>query len=269
MLTLGLLGTGRLGTAIRTLAEASDDLRVVWAVGREGLPADAPGVDVAIDVSTAVAVPGHLRWARETGTDLVIGTTGWDPVLLRQHNDTGIRVLTAPNFSLGVALLRRLALALGGYAVHSPVPVDLAVTDTHHRHKVDAPSGTAIALREGLAQGALRRPDDVQVTSLRLGEVVGEHEVVAASALETLSLRHTAHSRDLFAAGALTAARWLAGRRDPGVYTLDDLAAEHLRGLLGDGASAPGTSAGATSTDTTLPRAGAPTGRPTHAGAPA
>ena len=267
MLTLGLLGTGRLGTAIRTLADAADDLQVAWAVGREGLPADAPRVDVAIDISTAAAVPRHLRWARDTGTDLVIGTTGWDTALLRVDDvaparvptptTAGIRVLTAPNFSLGAALLRRLALALAGYAAHSPVPVDLAVTDTHHRHKVDAPSGTAGALREAVARGAGRHPDDVQVTSLRLGEVVGEHEVIAASALETLTLRHTAHSRELFAAGALTAARWLTTRDAPGSYTLDDLTADHLRGLL-DG---PPT--------TDIPQAGAPTGRPTHAGAPA
>lgn len=255
MLTLGLLGTGRLGTAIRALADATDDLEVVWAFGREGPTADAPKVDVAIDVSTAAAVPAHLRWARATGIDVVIGTTGWDPAALRP-GVRDIRVLTAPNFSLGVALLSRLAQVLGGYAVHSPTPVDLAVNDTHHRHKVDAPSGTAIALRESLAHGAGRVPEDVQVTSLRLGEVIGDHEVIASSALETLTLRHTAHSRDLFAAGALTAARWLADRPHPGLYTLDDLATDHLRGLLGD-------------PEPTSPPAGAPVGGPTHAGAPA
>lgn len=261
MLTLGLFGTGRLGTAIQALADAADDLEVAWAVGRRGVPADAPRVDLAIDVSTAAAVPGHLRWARTTGTDLVIGTTGWDPTLLTQHEQhveeaRRIRVLTAPNFSIGVALMRRLAAALGGYAAQSPVPVDLAVTDTHHRHKVDAPSGTAIALREGLAGGAGLGPDSVQVTSLRLGEVVGDHEVIASSALETLTLRHAAHSRELFATGALTAARWLADRPEPGIYTLDDLAADHLRGLFAE-------------PTTTSPPAGAPAGRPTPAGAPA
>lgn len=241
-LTIGLLGAGRLGSAIHAAAAASDDVRVSWTVGREGLEgADLEPVDVAIDVSTAAAVADHLAWARTTGTPLVIGTTGWDPALLDgldgehlddENLDGGTRVLVAPNFSLGVALVRRLAHVLGGYAASSPVDVDLAVTDTHHRHKVDAPSGTALTLREALADGAGRPEDDVQTTSLRIGSVVGDHEVVASSELETITLRHTAHSRDLFATGALSAARWLLSRQ-PGTYTLDDLAEDHLRSLLG------------------------------------
>ncbi len=141
-------------------------------------------------------------------------------------------MLVAPNFSVGVALVRRLARVLGGYAAHAPVPVDLAVTDVHHRHKVDAPSGTALTLRDAVAEGAGLPADEVQTTSLRLGSVVGDHEVVASSELETITLRHTAHSRDLFATGALTAARWLHARPGPGVWSLDDLAADHLRSLL-------------------------------------
>ncbi|GGK71480.1 4-hydroxy-tetrahydrodipicolinate reductase [Ornithinimicrobium pekingense] len=228
-LSLGLLGTGRLGSAVRAAADAADDVTVAWAVGRGEVPA-AP-VDVAVDVSTGAAVGGHLGWAARTGTPLVVGTTGWDTGLL----DTlpgDARVLVAPNFSVGVALVRRLARVLGGYAAHAPVPVDLAVTDVHHRHKVDAPSGTALTLRDAVAEGAGRPADQVQTTSLRLGSVVGDHEVVASSGLETITLRHTAHSRDLFAAGALTAARWLHARPGPGLWSLDDLAEDHLRSLL-------------------------------------
>jgi 4-hydroxy-tetrahydrodipicolinate reductase len=235
-LTLGLLGTGRLGSAVRAAADAADDLAVAWAVGRGTVP-QAP-VDVAIDVSTGAAVAGHLSWAARTGTPLVIGTTGWDTELLRTPPE-GARVLVAPNFSLGVALVRRLARVLGGYAVHAPAPVDLAVTDVHHRHKVDAPSGTALTLRDAVAAGAGLPAGAVQTTSLRLGAVVGDHEVVACSELETITLRHTAHSRELFAAGALTAARWLHGRPGTGVWSLDDLAEDHLRALL-DPPSGPG-----------------------------
>lgn len=225
-LTLGLFGTGRLGSAIRDAAASRDDLDLAWAVGRDGPPADLGAevpVDVAIDVSHADAVADHLAWAERTGTPLVIGTTGWEHALL-DGLDPQARVLVAPNFSLGVALVRRLARLLGGYAVHAPAPVDLAVTDLHHRAKVDAPSGTALTLRQALAEGARRPLVDVQTTSLRLGSAVGEHEVVLASALETITLRHTAHDRSLFASGALTAARWLHEEAGPGVHSLDDLA---------------------------------------------
>ncbi|MFK5646095.1 4-hydroxy-tetrahydrodipicolinate reductase [Ornithinimicrobium sp. LYQ121] len=234
-LSLGLLGTGRLGSAIRAAADGRDDVDVVWSVGRGEVPGTA--VDVAVDVSHAAAVAGHLAWAQRTGTALVVGTTGWDAALLPVA--PSVPVLVAPNFSLGVALVSRLARVLGGYAAHAPVPVDLAVTDTHHRHKVDAPSGTALTLRASLAAGAGRDAADVQTTSLRIGFVVGDHEVVASSELETITLRHTAHSPDLFASGALSAAAWLAARPERGVYTLDDLAAEHLAGLLGSTTPTP------------------------------
>lgn len=238
-LTIGLFGTGRLGSAIRDAAASQDDLAVAWAVGRGTLP-EAP-VDVAIDVSHADSVAAHLAWAGRTGTPLVIGTTGWDSALLDERPAPGtlVPVLVAPNFSIGVALLRRLAGIVGGYAATSPVDVDLAVTDSHHRHKADAPSGTALALREALARGAGRADEAVQTTSLRIGSVVGEHEVIAASELETITLRHAAHDRRLFATGALTAARWLV-TRSAGVHTLDDLAEGQLRAMVPD---APATGA--------------------------
>ena len=225
MTTLGLLGTGRLGSAIRTAADARDDLTVAWAVGRDAVPGGA--VDVAVDVSHPDAVAEHLAWAQRTGTPLVVGTTGWDHALVAGRLD--VPVLLAPNFSLAVALLRRFAHALGGYAATAAAPFDLAVAETHHRHKVDSPSGTALTLREALAAGAGRPDGDVQTTSLRLGSVVGEHAVTAASALETITLTHVAHDRRLFAEGALTAATWLARRPGPGLFTLDDLADDTLR----------------------------------------
>ena len=237
---IGLFGTGRLGSAIRHLAASRDGVEVAWAVGREAAPA-AP-VDVAIDVSVGEAVGEHLAWARRTGTDLVIGATGWDreTTLSDEDERPGISMLLAPNFSLGIALVRRLTGMLGEYAAArgGQDAVDLAVTETHHRHKVDSPSGTALVLREALARGAGARLEDVQTQSLRLGEVIGDHEVSLTSALETISLRHTAHDRDLFADGALTAAVWLAHRPTPGLFTLDDLAEDQLTTLLSLGPDA-------------------------------
>ncbi|MGC5584551.1 4-hydroxy-tetrahydrodipicolinate reductase [Ornithinimicrobium sp. W1665] len=235
-LSVGLLGTGRLGAAVRAAAAPRDDVEIVWAVGRGAELESLPPVDVAIDVSNAAAVPQHLGWARRTGTPIAVGTTGWDRALV--PDDVDVPVLLASNFSLGVALVEQLARVLGRYAAHAPSPVDLAVTDTHHRHKVDAPSGTAIVLRDALVDGA---GSDVQVqtTSLRVGEVVGRHEVVAASALETIALTHEAHDRAVFATGALTAARWLVGR-PAGRWSMADLAAEQLGDLAGrSGSPAP------------------------------
>ena len=233
MLSLGIFGTGRLGSAIQGAADCREDVTVRWALGREQeIPTENP-VDVAIDVSHADALPDRLAWAARTGTPLVIGTTGYDPAVLTEyHAGQSTPVLLAPNFSLSVAILRHLVRLLGGHIADSPVAVDLAVTETHHRNKVDAPSGTALALAQALAQGAERPMEQIQMTSLRMGSVIGEHEVTLTSALETITVGHRAHDRALFATGALSAAHWLATRPDiPGILTLDDLVAEHLRNL--------------------------------------
>lgn len=237
-LRIGIFGRGRLGSAIAAAAAQSDDLDLAWQVGRH-VPRDLTPVDVAVEVSHADAVADHLAWARESGTDLVIGTTGWDPALLlddpsrpdTQGSDRRTPahgILTAPNFSLTVALLRRISLVLGGYAALTGA--DLAVSEVHHTRKADAPSGTALLLRDSLSRGSGRDAAAIQATSLRLGEVVGRHDVHLTSAAESITLTHEAHSRDVFALGALTAARWLHGRR--GTFSLDDLAAEVLDPLF-------------------------------------
>jgi 4-hydroxy-tetrahydrodipicolinate reductase len=233
-LRIGIFGRGRLGSLVEAAVRRDADLELVWALGRDEQPSGA--VDVAVDVTHADAVGPHLAWARDTGTDLVIGTTGWSTDLLGTDtdigttHDSGIGVLVAPNFSLSVALMRRLATVIGGYAVHAPEPVDLAVTDTHHRGKVDAPSGTAAMLRDALALASGRAADEVQTTSLRMGTVVGRHSVLYESASESLVITHEAHTREVFAAGALAAARWVHGR--PGTHTVDDWAHDQLHHLF-------------------------------------
>lgn len=228
-LRIGIFGRGRLGSAVAAAVDAADDLDLTWATGREGAPADRP-VDVALDLSNADGVPGHLAWATETGTDLVIGATGWDRALLTEADTEKFGVLTAPNFSLSVALVRRLALVLGRYADRTPEPADLAVSEVHHTRKVDAPSGTAVLLQRALAEGAGRDLQQVQTTSLRLGTVVGRHEVHYETPAESIVLTHQAHSREIYVPGALAAARWLHGR--PGLHSFEDLAADLLDPLF-------------------------------------
>jgi 4-hydroxy-tetrahydrodipicolinate reductase len=234
-LRIGIFGRGRLGSLVEAAVRRDNGLDLGWVLGRDEPPVG--GVDVAVDVSHADAVPGHLAWARDTGTDIVVGTTGWGGEVASELGpQPGIGVLLAPNFSLSVALLRRLATVLGGYAVHAPEPVDLAVTDIHHRAKVDSPSGTAVMLRDALAHASGRGTSEVQTTSLRMGTVVGRHAVLYESASESLVITHEAHTREVFATGALAAARWVHGRR--GVHTVDDWAHDHLHHLF-DSTTAP------------------------------
>lgn len=231
-LRIGLLGRGRLGSLIGAAAGSSSDVDIVWSAGR-GLIPDAP-VDVAVDVSTAAAVPDHLAWAQRTKTNLVLGVTGWDAHLLDDLSAAGskapIGVLIAPNFSLSVALMHRMSTILGRYCAQVGASVDLAVADTHHRAKVDAPSGTAVALRQALADGSGRNVGDIPTTSLRIGAVIGQHQVRYESDNETITLSHEAHSRSVFADGALQAARWLHDKR--GVFSLTDWADDELAHLF-------------------------------------
>ncbi|MGC1209320.1 MAG: dihydrodipicolinate reductase C-terminal domain-containing protein [Ornithinimicrobium sp.] len=224
---VGLFGRGRLGSLIADAIDASPDLQCAWRLGHGEQPTVA--VDVAIDVSHPDAVADHLRWADHTATDLVIGATGW-PASVLGTSGLFSGVLIAPNFSLSMALMRRFATVLGGYADRCPEQVDLAVTETHHRGKVDAPSGSATLLVEALARSAGRPSTDIATTSLRMGAVVGQHEMRFKTASESITIAHEAHSRTVFADGALAAARWIHGRR--GVFTIDDWAADQLDELF-------------------------------------
>jgi 4-hydroxy-tetrahydrodipicolinate reductase len=229
---LGLFGHGRLAAAIA--AEAGDAL--LWQAGRSE-PTGAP-VDVAIDASVAEAVEGHLHWALETGTDLVIGATGWTIPDLEVRVAGRIGVLVASNFSLSVALMTRLTVVLGRFAALDPVR-DPYVLEHHHHLKADAPSGTARTLVDALLQGCPRKtgwvlgaaaPHQVSVGVVRAGAEFGTHTVGLDSPAEVLELTHTARSRQPFAQGALAAAAWLQGRK--GCFTMDDFARELLDPLF-------------------------------------
>lgn len=209
---------------------------------------DAPEgeVDVAIDASKGEAVAAHLDWALGSGTDLVIGATGWALVDLQARVGGRIGVLTAPNFSLSVALMARLGTVLGRYAQLAP-ELDPWLLESHHRLKADAPSGTALRLADALLAGCPRKtawvmnpqgplaPHLLGVGVLRAGSDPGTHVLGLDGPAETLRLEHHARSRGVFGEGALRAARWLKGRK--GCFTFDDLAAELLDPLFDFGAS--------------------------------
>lgn len=224
--------TGRMGQALLRLAaeEVDGESRVVAAVSRnpgqrvvDGVPQFAareltgvPDFDVAIDFSLPEAFDGILATCVARGVALVSGTTGLDPrqQSAMQEASTRIPLLSASNFSLGVAVLgdlvERAAAALQGW--------DCDIVESHHVHKKDMPSGTALALGESAAEGGAQP----RYAALRAGDIVGEHTVQFTSLGERVELIHRATSRDIFARGALHAAASLAGR-EPGRYELRDL----------------------------------------------
>lgn len=205
-----------MGRLVIAEVEDAPDLTLAWACGRE-LP-ESLDADVIVDFSTPDGLRALLARAR---APVVTGTTGLLPHDLPA--DLPFPVLHAANFSLGVAVLARLvheaAAALPGY--------DIEVVELHHKHKRDAPSGTALRLVEGLGPAVSgrtgpRAPGEVGLHAVRGGDIVGEHRVYLCGPGERLELAHVATHRGLFAAGALTAARWLIGK-PPGLYRIEDV----------------------------------------------
>jgi 4-hydroxy-tetrahydrodipicolinate reductase len=176
-----------------------------------------PRADVVIDFSTAEATRANLRACHAARKPLLIGTTGFAAELESEFAAAAhdIPLLIAPNTSFGVTLLielaRTAALALPGFAA--------GITETHHREKRDAPSGTALSLAAAIREG---REGEVPIASVREGDVVGEHTVRFADAAEEIRLTHRALERGIFARGALAAGLWLAAQ-PAGRYGMRDV----------------------------------------------
>jgi len=263
VLNVAILGaTGRMGRALVPLIASSADLRLSGALAAPGdvalgqdagvfagagplavvitddLPGALDGADVAIDFTLPGPSLAHARRCQSLGLPVVIGTTGHDQAGRAElaRIATSIPLVLAPNMSLGVNLLFRLAeiaaRALGD-------DYDAEIVEAHHRHKVDAPSGTALGLGEAVARGrgtelgrvavharhgvtGPRPPGAIGFAVLRGGDIVGDHRLVLAGPGERLELGHVAQDRSGFARGALAAARWLAGR-PPGLYSMQDV----------------------------------------------
>lgn len=244
---------GRMGQAVASACLESGDCRVVAGMapkdgGHVAHWPEAPIVsgpdalkeefDLVVDFSTPGGCAAIATHCARLGTPLVSGTTGLDDSQRSALADAArqVAVLHAPNMSAGVTLLldlvRRTASALGEDA-------DAEIFEAHHRHKKDAPSGTALRLGQVVAEawgagfqeravfdrateGTGRRPGEIGFASLRAGDIVGEHQVWFALAGERIELAHRATDRGIFARGALRAARWVLDR-PAGLYDMRDV----------------------------------------------
>lgn len=200
---------------------------------------DARAVDAVVEFTHASAIVGLASRLQALGKPWLSGTTGLGPEERQAlvHAAGHITVLWAANLSLGIALLRQW---LAQAAALLPPGWECEIVETHHSGKRDAPSGTALLLAEAYREvrggevvggrGPEARPraeGEIGLHAVRLPGVVGEHRVVLANGVETITLQHQAHDRDAFALGALEAVRWLVGR-PAGLYGPEDWARDRL-----------------------------------------
>ena len=217
-----LMGYGRMGRLVESLApETGVEIAGRVDIDNADRPGDWAAADVAIDFSIAAAVPDNARRLAARGTNLVIGTTGWhdqEEKLRHELAALPVGVVFAPNFALGVNLF--VALAARGAELLADRPEFGAwIHELHHRAKRDAPSGTALAIRDAMQHAGYGL--SIDVASSRVGSIPGTHTVGFDSPSETITLTHTARDRTGFARGALEAAKWVNGRR--GWFSMRDV----------------------------------------------
>jgi len=252
---------GRMGQRLLALSQEDSELKLVYALEQAGHPwigkdvglvgglgkeLEVPverglrpdcGIEVIIDFTAHTAATQHAEEAAELGVPIVIGTTGLTDEEKKRVAKAAkqVPVLHAPNFSVGVNVLFKVA---GLVARTLGDGYDVEIVEAHHNQKVDAPSGTALALAEAVAKGldrnlkeaavygrhgmtGKRKPKEIGIHALRMGDVVGEHTAYFAIGGERVELTHRASSRDTFARGALRAAKWLVrNAKGPGQYTV-------------------------------------------------
>jgi 4-hydroxy-tetrahydrodipicolinate reductase len=239
---------GRMGQTIGRLVHESEDLNLVGGIDlksgsifgtdvmestriNEFLAEKKP--DVLVDFTIAPAAVANVKAAARHGVALVVGTTGFSPEQreeMRLAIEGNVPAVISSNFSVGMnifwRLVRNAASLLKDY--------DIEVIEGHHRHKKDAPSGTARTIiqiieeeageREKIygREGITERQSEIGVHVIRAGDIVGEHAILFAANQECIELSHRAFDRAVFAHGALRAARWVGGRK-PGIYSMDDV----------------------------------------------
>lgn len=220
---IAIIGYGKMGHAIETLAQQRGHSMACTIDGAEEMAVKLGELrksDVAIEFSTPATAVANIRQCFAVGVPVVCGTTGWSSdydTIAAECIEKGGALLASSNFSIGMnimfALNERLAELMRGrdYTV--------TISETHHIHKLDSPSGTALVLQNAIREYLPEQ--EVPITSIREGEVPGIHTVQYDSPIDTITLTHEAHSRQGLALGALLAAEFLCGKK--GVYSMKDL----------------------------------------------
>ena len=238
---------GAMGQVISSLAETDGEMEIVAGVDlnterKNGYPAyapleEGPRADVIIDFASAKAVDHLLDYCAATGTPVVLCTTGLSEEQIRRVEETAEKaaVLRSANMSLGINLL--LKLVKEAARVLAAADFDIEILEKHHNRKLDAPSGTALALADSINEAMesqyhyvydrssrrqKRDPKEIGIQSVRGGSIVGEHDVIFAGQDEVITISHTAYSRAIFAKGAVAAAKFLAGKTS-GLYDMADV----------------------------------------------
>ena len=249
---IALLGAfGRMGRTIAPLVDAASDLELVACVDVR-MPEnttsrdfsaleDAPEFDLLIDFSIPQAAEAAIPEMERRRASWLVATTGISQEVRDRITALARRqpVFMASNTSLGVAVMQRLCAQAAAAFAHW----DCAIVETHHRNKLDAPSGTALSLAQTIATARaartdlvtdrsqrreIRPNDEIGIASLRGGTVVGEHSALWFGPGERFEIRHTAENRDIFAHGACQIARWIANQPE-GLYGMDNLVEDILR----------------------------------------
>lgn len=215
---VAIVGYGKMGRMIETLA-AERGITVALKLDEfnnanfEGItPANFGTIDVAIDFSIPSAVAVNIERIAALGVNMVVGTTGWAEQMPRVREiveRTGIGLVWSPNYSVGVNAFFRIVSEAARLLANEP-EYEAWAWEIHHSAKKDAPSGTLLKLVDEMRKAGYNRT--VDVSSSRAGRIPGTHEIGFDSAADTITLRHTARSREGFALGALKAAEWIAGK---------------------------------------------------------
>lgn len=234
MIKLGIAGAcGKMGRRIFELASQDKDFEINFALEKKGTPfigkelgkikvsSNNDGIfltDVLIDFTLPDAAEINLDYAARYKKALVLGTTGLNDAQLKKVEEISkvVPVVFSPNMSVGVnvlfTLLPEIVKRLGpDYGIE--------IVEAHHKAKKDAPSGTAKKMGSILAEAAKK---EIPIHAIRLGDIIGDHSIIFCGNSERIEIKHQAHSRDLFALGALKAAKWVFGR-PAGLYSMQDV----------------------------------------------